>query len=99
MLAGVCVPQERAAVVTRRRQQAPVRTEIHRVDVRGVTGESAQLAPRRQVPNLDRVVAATRSQEATIPTESNLRNAFAVTLKRSDFLARGYVPELHLPDR
>ena len=99
MFAGVGIPQKSASVITCRCEQSPVRTEIHRVDVSGMPGQRAQLAPPRHVPNLYRVITAARSQEATITTESHLGNALPMTLERSNLPATRDVPKQYLPDR
>jgi len=80
MFAVVCVHRKW------RRRRLPKRaiahrTEIDRVDVRCVPGKRAQFAPRRYVPNLDRIITAARAQESTVPTKSHLRNTFAVGLE------------------
>src|SRR5882762_2741289 len=99
MFAVVCVPQESGAVVACRSEQSPIGTEIDRVDVRCVPGKRAQFAPRRYVPNLDRIITAARSQESTVPTKSHLRNTFAVGLEFSYLLASGCVPKQNPTDR
>ena len=50
MFAGFCVPKKRAAIVTRRREQSTVRSEIDRFDTGRVTGQRAQLASTLQRP-------------------------------------------------
>ncbi len=99
MLAGVCVPQEGATVVAGRCKQMRVRAEVYRVDVGRMPAKCAQLASRRYIPNLDRVIRAAGSQQSTIATEGHLRNAFAVTLECSDLATTRYVPKRHLSFR
>src|SRR2546423_666817 len=98
MLSGICIPQESGAVIAGRCEESSIGTEIYRVDVRGMPGKGAQIAPRRYVPNLDRIVTAARSQPPTITTKSYLGNAFAVGLEFSDLLACRGVPKQNLAD-
>src|SRR6266480_4853357 len=99
MLSGICIPQESGAVIAGRCEESSIGTEIHRVDVRGMPSKRAQIAPRRYVPNFDRIVATARSEPPAVTTKSYLGNAFAMGLEFSDLLARRGVPKQNLTDR
>src|SRR5690242_16052670 len=72
MLAGLRVPQKRAPVFARGREQPAIRTEIERIDVRRVTAQRDQVALRRKIPNLDRVVSAAGREQLAVTTKRDL---------------------------
>lgn len=99
MLARICVPQKRAAVIAGGRQQFSIRTEIHRFDIRGVASQRAEFALSSHVPKLDRIIRAGRRDHLRITTEDHIGDAFAMSLDRSQLLAGLRIPKHDLSDR